>query len=173
MTLKPVLKFYVTTVRLLSHVWIFVTPWTAARQASLFFTNVWSLLKLISIDSVMPFNHLIHCHPLLLMPSIFPSIIVFSNVSALHQVVKVLELQLQHQSFQWIFRIDFLLNWLVGSPCSSRDSQESFPAPQFRSINSLALSLLYSRTLTSIRDYWKNHCFDYMDLYQQSDVSAF
>ena len=158
MTLKPVLKFYVTTVRLLSHVWIFVTPWTAALQTSLSFTMSWSMLKLMSIDLIMPSNHLFHCHPLFFLPSLFPSII------SSHQVAKVLELQPQHQSLQWIFRIDFLLNWLVGSPCSSRDSQESFPAPQFRSINSLALSLLYSRTLTSIRDYWKNHCFDYLDL---------
>ena len=159
MTLKPVLKFYVATVRLLSHVWIFVNPWTAARQASLSFTMSRSMLKLMSIDLIMPSNHLFHCHPLFFLPSLFPSI-RFSS----HQVAKVLELQPQHQSLQWIFRIDFLLNWLVGSPCTSRDSQESFPAPQFRSINSLALSLLYSTTLTSIRDYWKNHCFDYLDL---------
>ena len=69
--------------QLLSHVWLFVTPWTAARQASLSFTNSWCLLKLISIESVMPFNHLVLCRPLLLLPSIFPSIRVFSNESAL------------------------------------------------------------------------------------------
>ena len=69
---------------------------------------------------------------------------------------KVLDFQLQHQSFQWIFRTDFLYNWLVGSPCSPRDSQESSPTPQFKSINSLALSFLYSPTLTSIHDHWKN-----------------
>ena len=61
-----------------------MTPWTAVRQASLFITNSWSLLKLMSIESVMPFNHLILCHPLLLSPSIFPSIRVFSNESVLH-----------------------------------------------------------------------------------------
>ena len=159
MTLKPVLKFYVATVQLLSHVWIFVNPWTAARQTSLSFTMSRSMLKLMSIDLIMPSNHLFHCHPLFFLTSLFPSI-RFSS----HQMAKVLELQPQHQSLQWIFRIDFLLNWLVGSPCTSRDSQESFPAPQFRSINSLALSLLYSTTLTSIHDYWKNHCFDYLDL---------
>ena len=69
---------------LLSHVWLFVTPWTAAWQASLSITNSWSLLKLMSIESVMPSNHLILCHPLLLLPSIFPSIRVFSNESVLH-----------------------------------------------------------------------------------------
>jgi len=73
---------------------------------------------------------------------------LFQWVSSLHQVVKVLELQFQHQSLQWIFRFDFLYNWLVWSPCSPRDSEESSPAPQFESINSLALSLLYGPTLT-------------------------
>ena len=67
----------------------------------------------------------------------------------------------------------FPLEWLVWSPCSPRDSLESSPAPQFKSINSLALSLLYSPTLTSIYDYWKNHRFNYMDLCQQSGISAF
>ena len=73
-----------SSVQLLSHVRLFVTPWNAARQASLSITNTWSLLKLMSIESVMPSNHLILCHPLLLLPSIFPSIRVFSSQSALH-----------------------------------------------------------------------------------------
>ena len=72
------------SVQSLSHVQLFATPWTAARQASLSITNSCSLLKLISIESVMPSNHLILCRPLLLLPSIFPSIRVFSNYSALH-----------------------------------------------------------------------------------------
>ena len=76
-----------------------------------------------------------------------------------HQVAKVLEFQLQHQSFQWIYRTDFLWDWLVASPCSPRDSQKS-PTPQFKSINSSALRFFYSPTLTSIHDYWKNHSFD-------------
>ena len=71
-------------VQSLSHVQLFATPWTAAHQASLSITNSWSLLKVMSIESVMPSNHLILCHPLLLPPSIFPSIRVFSNESALH-----------------------------------------------------------------------------------------
>ena len=71
------------SVKLLSHVWLFVTPWTAARQASLSIANSQSLLKLMSIESVMPSSHLILCHPLLLLPSIFPSIRAFSNESAL------------------------------------------------------------------------------------------
>ena len=72
-----------SSVQLLSHVWLFLTPWTAACQASLSFTISQSLLTLMSVESVMPFNHLILCHPLLLLPSIFPSIRVFSNESAL------------------------------------------------------------------------------------------
>ena len=75
---------------------------------------------------------------------------LFKWVSSSHQVAKVL--QLQHQYFQWIFRTDFLQDGLVGSPCSPRDSQESSPTPQFKSINPLALSFLYSPTLTSIHD---------------------
>ena len=81
-------------------------------------------------------------------------------VSSSHQVIKVLELQLQHQSFQGIPRTDLLQDELVGSPYSPRDSQESSPTPQFKSINSLALSLLYGPTLTSIHDYWKNRSLD-------------
>ena len=87
-----------SSVQSLSHVRFFVTPWSAACQASLSITNSQSLLKLMSITLVMPSNHLILCCPLLLPPSIFPSIKVFSNESV--QVAKVLEFQLQHQSFQ-------------------------------------------------------------------------
>ena len=93
-------------VQLLSHVWLFVTPWTAAHQASLSFTDSLSLLRFMSIESVMLSNHLILCCPLLLLPSIFPSLRVFSSGSS-YQVAKVLEFQLQHHSFQWIFRVDF------------------------------------------------------------------
>ena len=85
---------------------------------------------------------------------------LFQWVSTSHQVAKVLEFQLQHQSFQWIFRTDFAQDWLVWFPCSPRDSQESSPIPQSKSINSSTLSFLYSPTLTSIHDYWKSHSFD-------------
>ena len=88
----------------LCRVWLFVIPSTAAHQASLSFSISQSLLKLMSIELVMPSNHLILCRPLLLLPSIFSSIRIFQWVSSLHQVAKVLEFQLQHQSFQWIFR---------------------------------------------------------------------
>ena len=110
----------------------------------------------MSIKLVMPSNHLILCRPLLLLPSIFPSIRVFSNESAL---------SIRWPNY-WSFSFnispskehpDLLEDGLVGSPCSPRDSQESSPTPQFKSINYSALSFLYSPTLTSIHDYWKNH----------------
>ena len=149
------------SVELLGCVRLFVTPWTAAHQASLSITNSQSLLKLMPIESMMPSNHLILCRPLLLLLSIFPSIRVFFQwVSSSHQVAKVLGFQLQHQSFQWIFKTDFLEDWLVWSPCSPKDSQESFPTPQFKKVNSSVLSFLYSPTLTSIHDHWENHSFD-------------
>ena len=86
---------------------------------------------------------------------------LFQWVSSSHQVAKLLEFQLQHQSFQWIFRTDFLSDWLVWSPCSPRDSQKYSPAPlQFKSINFSVLNFLYNSTLTSIIDYWKNCVFD-------------
>ena len=107
-----------TSVQLLSCIWLFVTPWYATCQASLSITNSWSLLKLMPIELVMPSNHLILCHPLLLLPSSFPSMILFQWVSSSCQVARILEFQLQHQFFQWIFRTDLLYNRLVGSLCS-------------------------------------------------------
>ena len=148
----------VQPVQSLSPVWLFATPWTAAHQTSLSITNSQSSLKLMFIELVMPFNHLILCCPLLLPPSIFPSFRVFSNELAFYMLAKVLELQPEHQSFQWIFRTDFLWDWLVGSPCSPRDSQES-STPHFKSINSSALSFLIVQ-LTSIHDHWKNNSLE-------------
>ena len=136
-------------------------------QPPLSFTISWSLLKFMSIELVTPCNHLILCRPLLLLPSIFPSIKVFSD----ELVVRIRWPKYWSFSFSissfieyselTSFRIDwFDLLAVQGTP------QESFPAPQFESINSLALSLLYVSTLTSVHDYWKNHSFDYMDLCQ-------
>ena len=101
---------YIIVVQLLSCVWLFVTPQTSACQAPLSFIISWCLLKITFIESMMPSNHLFLCRPLLLLPSIFPSIGIFSNESVLHirWPKYLLELQLQHQSFQSIFRIDFL-----------------------------------------------------------------
>ena len=104
LTISPLLFI----VQSLTCVQLFVTPWTVAHQASLSITNSWSLLKLISIELVMPPNHLILCHSLFLLPSISQHQGLFQWGSSLHQVAKILELQLQHQSFQWVFRVDFL-----------------------------------------------------------------
>ena len=98
---------------------------------------------------------------------------LFQWVNSSHEVAKVLEFQFQHHSFQRTPRADLLQNGLVGSPCSPRDAQESSPTPQLKSINSSALSLLHSPTLTSIHDHWKNHSLDWTDLCWQSNVSAF
>jgi len=101
------------SVQSLSCVQLFVTPWTAAHQASLSITNFQSLLKLMSIELVMSSNHLSLCYPLLLPPSVFPCIRVFSNESVLCiRWPKVLEFQSQHQSSQWIFRTSFMIDWL-------------------------------------------------------------
>ena len=133
-----------------------MTPWTAAHQASLSITNSRSLPKFMSTESVMPSNHLILCHPLLLPPSIFPSIRVFSNKSALHIKWP------KYWSFSFNIGpsnehselISFRMGWLglleVQGTLKSLLQHHSFSA----------LSSLYSPTLTSIHDYWKNNSLD-------------
>ena len=121
------------------------TPRTATHQASLSITNPWSLLKLMPIESVIPSNHLILCRPLLLPPSIFPRIRVFSNESALRIRAKVLEFQLQHQSFQWIFRADFLsgaISPLISSSTlgTSRRGEFIFQCPIFLPFHTVMFS---------------------------------
>ena len=149
-----------SSVRLLSHVRLFVTPWTAGHQASLSITNSWSLLKLMSNESVMPSNHLILCCPLLLLPPIPPSIRVFSNESALHvRWPKYWSFSFNiSPSNEYSGLIAFRIDWL--DLLAVQGTQESSPTPQFKSINSSALSFLYSPTLISIHDHWKNHSFD-------------
>ena len=103
-------------------------------------------------------------HPLLSPPPPAPNPSqhqgLFQWINSLHDVAKVLEFQLQCQSFQWTPRTYLLQDGLIGSPCSPRDSQESSPTPQFKSISSSALSFLHCPTLTSIQDHWKNHSLD-------------
>ena len=146
------------SVQLLSHVRLFETPWTAARQASLSISSSQSLFKLMSMVSVMPSNHLILCRPLLL-PSIFPSIRIFSvsqlftsggqsiGVSA---SVSVLPMNIQDS---------FPLGWTSWISLQSKGLSRVFSNTTV-SISSLALSFLHRPTLTSIHDYWKNHSFD-------------
>ena len=142
-------------VQSLSCVQLFMTPWTAACQASMSFTLSWSLLKLMSIESVMLTNDFILCGPLLLLPSIFPSIREISGLFAsggqsigASTLLTVLPRYVQDWFLLGLTGLIFLL------------SQESSAAPQFQNINSSALSLLYGRTLTSIHDHWKNHSLD-------------
>jgi len=122
-------------------------------------------------DAIQPSHSLSSPSPPAPNPSKHQSL--FQWVNSSHKVAKVLEFQLQHHSFQRNPRADLLQNGLVGSLCSPRDSQESSPTPQFKSINSSVLSLLHSPTLTSIHDHRKNHSLDQMDLCWQSNVSAF
>ena len=156
------LYIYISSVQSLSHVQLFATPWTACSTPGFPVHHQLSELAQTYVhqaaDAIQP------SHPLLSPSS--PAFNLsqyqgpFQRVSSFHQVVKVLELQLQHQSFQWIIRTDLLYDWLVWSPCCPRDSQESSPIPQFKSINSLVLSFLYCPSLTSIHDYWRNNSFD-------------
>ena len=135
-----------------------MTPWTAACHASLSITNSWSLFKLMSINLVMPSNHLILCHPLLLLPSVFPSIKVFSNESVLHiRWPKYCSFSFSiSPSSEHLGLISFRMDWLDLLAVQG----ESSPTPQFKSINSSVLSFLYSPTLTSVHDYWKKQSFD-------------
>ena len=153
-----VLQF--NSVQSLSCVWLFVTPRTAAHLASLSITNSRSLLKLTSIESVMLSNYLILRHPLLLPPSIFPSIRVFSNEAVL-QIRKP-----KYWSFSFSISpsnkysglISFRTDWL--DLPAAQGTLRSPSAPQFKSIKSSGLSLLYGPSLKSVHDYWKNHSFD-------------
>ena len=122
-------------------------------------------------DAIQPSHPLLPLSPPALNLSQHQGLIQWVGLS--DQVAKVLELQIQHQPFQWIFRTYFLYYLLVWSPCCPRDSQESSPTPQFKSINSSALSSLYSPALTSVHDYWKYDSLGQADLYWQSNVSAF
>ena len=134
---------------MLSRVRLFATLWTAARQASLSITNSRSLLRLMSTESVMPSNHLILCHPLLLLPSIFPSIRVFSSES----VLSIMWSKCWSFSFcttssnDYSGLISFRMDWLDLLAVQG-DSQESSPTPEFKSINSSAFSFLYGPALT-------------------------
>ena len=143
-----------------SRVRLFATPWTAARQASLFITNSQRLLKLWSIESVMTSNHLILCHLLLLLPSIFPSFRVFSNESALRiRWPKYWSFSFSiSPSNEYSGLIPFRMDWL--DLLAVQGTLKSPPAPHFKSINFSVLSFLYNQTLTCIHDHWKNHTLD-------------
>ena len=154
---------------LFSHAQLFATPCTSTCRASLSFTISQSLLKLMSIESMMPSNPISLCHTLLLLPSIFPSIRAFSNEPALHirwpkywSVSFHISPSSEYSGLTF-FRMDWFELLAV---------QESSPTPQFES-NASVLSLFWGPLLTFIHNYWKHHSFDYTDLCQQSNVSAF
>ena len=148
--------FYFNSVQLLSRVWLFETPWAAARQASLSITNSQSLPKLMSIESVMPSNHLILCCPLLL-PSVFPSIRVFSIELALH---------IRRPKY-WTFSfsispsnecselISFRMDWF--DLLAVQGTLKSLLQHHSPKASVLLHSAFFTATLISIYDYWKNH----------------
>ena len=146
-----ILNYQFSSVQLLNHIWFFATTWTAARQASLPLTNSCSLLKLMSIKLVVPSNHLILCWPLLLPPSVFPSIRVFSNESVLRiRWTKYWSFSFSiSSSNQYSGLISFRMDWLDLLTVQG-SSQESSPTPQFKSLNSLLLNFLYSPAVTWI-----------------------
>ena len=160
------------SVQSLSRVHFFVTPWTAACQASLSITKSRSLLKFMSIKLVMPSNHLILCCLLLLLPSIFPSIRVLSMESVLCiRWPKYCNFSFSiSASNEYSGLIYFRIDWF--DLLALQGPLKSSPTPWFKSISSSVLNL-YGPTLISIHVYWKNHSFDYTDLCWQSNASAF
>ena len=147
-----------------------VIPSTAASQASLSFTISQSLLKLKSIESVMASNHLILCHPLLLLPSVFHSIRVSSSI--FFQVAKVFDIQLLHWSFQWIFRTEFPLELTSLISMQSKELSRVFYSTTVQKHQFFGTQSSLCPVLMSTHDYWKNHIFDETDLCWQSDVST-
>ena len=139
----------------------FATPLNAAGQSSLSFTISQSLLKLMSIELVMPFNHLILCYPLLLLPSIFPSIRVFSNESTLCiRRPKYWSFSLNiSPSNEHSGLISFRMNWL-DLLAVQRTLKSLIQHHSSKTISSSVLSFIYHPTLTSIHDHWKNHSLD-------------
>ena len=151
----------VAIVHLLSPVQLFGTPWTTACKSFLSLTIFLSLVKLMSIESRMSNNHLILYCPLLLLPSIFPSMRIFSNESALPiRWPKYWSFSFSiSPSNEYSGLISFRVDWF-DILAVQRTFQESSPTPQFKNINSSVLSFLHSPTLTSIHDHWKNHSLD-------------
>ena len=149
-----------SSVQSLSHVRLFATPWTAAHQAFLSITNTWSPPKPMSIELVMPSNHLILCRPLLLRPSIFPSIRVFSNDSALCIRCP------KYGSFSFnvsptnehLGLISFRMDWL--DLLAVQGTPRVFSNTTVQKHQFFGIQFLYSPTLASIHDDWKNHSFD-------------
>ena len=150
----------ISSVQLLSHVQLFPTPWPAALQASLSIANSRSLLKLMSVQLVVPSSHLILCCSLILLPSIFSRIRVFSNESVLCiRWPKYWSISFSiSPSNEYSGLISFRMDWF--DLLAVQATQESSPTQQFKSTSSTVLSFLHSPTLTSIHDHRKNHSLD-------------
>ena len=151
----------VSSVQSLTHVQLFATPWTSAHHASLSITNSQSLLILMSIEPVIPSNHLILFHLLLLLPSIFPRIRIFSNESALCiRWPKYWSFSFNiSPSNEYSGLISFRMDWL--DLLAVQETLKSLlKTPQFKRINSSVPSFHYNPTLTSIHDYWVSHSLD-------------
>ena len=157
----------IVVVQSLRHIQL-CSPMNCNTPGFLSFTISRSLLKLMSIESVMPSNHHILCRPLLLLLSIFPRIRVFSNESVFHiRWPKYWSFNFSiSPSNEYSGLISFRIDWFDLHAVQGT-LKDSSPVSQFKSINSSALSLLYGPTLTPVQDYRKNHSFDYMDLYWQ------
>ena len=163
-----------SSVQSLSRVWLFATPWIAAHQASLSITNSRTSPKLMCIESVTPSSHLILCHPCLLLPSIFLRIRVFFNESALCiRWPKYWSFSFSISLFnEYSGLISYRIDWF--DCLAAQRTLNSLLQHYSLKASILWLSaFFYGPALTSLHDYWKNHSFDYMDLCQQSDVSAF
>ena len=147
--------FQFSSVESLSGVRLFATPWTTAHQVSLSITNSQSLPKLMSIESVIPSNHLILCHPLLLPPSIFPSIRIFSKESTLLiRWPKYLSFSFNiSPSNEYSGLISFRMDWV--DLLADQGTLKSLLQHHSSKASSSALSFLHSPTLTSIHDHWK------------------
>ena len=160
-----------SSVQSLSHIWLFATPWITARQASLSITNSRSLLKLMSIEPVMPSCHLTLCHPLLLLSPIPPASGSFPMSQLFAQGGQSIGVSASTSVLPMNTQDWSPLGWTGWISLQLKGLSKSSPTPQ--SINSLALSFLHSPSLTSIHDHWKNHSLNQMDLCWQSNVSAF
>ena len=151
--------YFFVVVQLLSHVRLSATPWTAARQSALSITSSRSLLKVMSIKSVTPSNHLILCSTFL-PSSIFPSIRVFSNESVICiSCPKYWSFSISPSS-EYSGLISFRIDWLDLLAVQGTLKSLFQHLPEFKSIHSSVLNFLYNPTLTSIHDYWKNHSLD-------------
>ena len=149
-----------SSVQSLSHVQLFVTPWTAGCQASLAITNSWNLPKLMSIELVMPSSYLILCCPLLLLPSIFPSIRVFPMSQLFASGGQNIGVSASTSVFPVNIQDWSRLGWTGWISSQSKGLSRVFSNATVQNITSLVLSFVYSSTHTSIHDYWKNHSLD-------------